>query len=126
MNHETIMNEGVEKYIASLELDPIIKKQIALLTSDLYSGPIYFDEFGETCSFGDEGATQMNFPAMAANVMDILDDVEGIWIETWSGCADYTTKEPDWDEDSCQDWIQLDAGDVLKMYLGSELYSTIR
>ena len=68
----------------------------------------------------------MDFPGTALVVMDAFEDVEAIWIETWSGCADYVTKEPDWDEDSCQDWVYLESSDILQEYLGNELYSTIR
>ena len=127
MSHRQMIEEAVTKYISSLQLDPSLKQKVNWLRTDLYSGPLYVSPNGEVCSFGDEGAKQMNFPALAAEVLNILDGVESIWIETWSGCADYTTKEPDWtDGESEEDWIQLDASDVLKNYLGSELYNTIR
>ena len=126
MSYNKSVDEGVEKYMSSLSITPDIKQKINRLRADIYGGPLYFDADGEFCSCFDEGAKQMDFPGVAAEVMDALDDVSSIWIETWSGCNDYATKEPDWDESDCQEWIHLESYEVLRVYLGDELYSTIR
>ena len=118
------------------ELPAEIARKIALLNSDLYFGPLYFNPEGETCCHMDEGAVPFNFSKAGDEVMDYLREEIPSTVYVDMDCEQVFDSEPqgyfDGDEDDEDaEWIEpywenvYQVDDVYSALLGRELYGTI-
>lgn len=117
------------------ELPAEIAKKINLLNSDLYFGPLYFDEDEDQCCHMDEGATPFNFSRTGDEVMDYLREQVPSTVYVDMNCEEVFEKEPEGyfedEDDESSDWIEpfweaiYQVDDVYSALLGRELYNTI-
>lgn len=114
------------------ELPIEIRRQINLLNSDLYDGPLYFDKDGEPCCHMDPGAEQWNFSAVAHEVMNYLRDEVPSEVYVDMDTEEIFDREPEgWEDEETGEWMEphLDetyrVDDVYRTLLGRELHSTI-
>lgn len=116
------------------EIDVDIRHKISLLTSDLYSGPLYFDKDGDKCSCFDFDLEprQFDFSGAAREVMDYLRDQVPSEVYIDMETEEILTQEPEaWEDEETGEWIEpfwesiYHVEDVYKTLLGRELYNTI-
>lgn len=127
--------QRIDKIIEDkIELPVDIQKQISLLTSDLYSGPLYFDRDGNECPCFDfeNGARQYDFCQAAKNVMNYLREEVSDTAYIDMNTEELLEKEPEgWEDEETGEWIEpfweeiYLVDDVYKSLLGGELYGTI-
>lgn len=114
------------------ELPVDIRKQISLLNSDLYFGPLYFDEEGEQCAHMDQGATQFNFSQAGREVMDYLREEVPSEVYIDVNSEELLENEPEgFEDEETGEWVDpfweeiYQVDDVYATLLGRELYRTI-
>ncbi len=127
--------QRIDKIIEDkIKLPVDIQKQISLLTSDLYSGPLYFDRDGNECSCFDfeSGARQYDFCQAAKNVMNYLRKEVSDTVYIDMNVEELLEREPEgWEDEETGEWIEpfweeiYLVDDVYKSLLGGELYGTI-
>lgn len=116
------------------ELPTSIRKKISLLNSDLYFGPLYFDEDGEQCACFDFEAKPkpFNFSAAAREVMDYLREEVPSEVYIDMDSEELLESEPEgFEDEDTGEWIEpyweeiYQVEDVYSTLLGRELYNTI-
>lgn len=129
----TNTEQTIERVIEeNLELPVEIRKQISLLNSDLYFGPLYFDTEGEQCCHMDPGAKQWNFCSAGREVMDYLRDQVPSEVFIDVNSEELLKSEPEgWEDEETGEWNEpyweeiYQVEDVYSTLLGKELYQTI-
>jgi hypothetical protein len=85
MPYSLEIQEEIETLASWLDaiIPPEIKRAISLAQDDLYSGPVFVDENGETCEWCDKGSVPFDFKAACREIRDWLDEnILDIKIET--------------------------------------------
>jgi hypothetical protein len=81
-----------------------MKSLVSTTMSDLYSGPLYFDEDGDEVSCFDEGAIPFNFSKAVREISDWCDEnLVPLYVEEWAGILQTSKPEPFLTVDDCQD-----------------------
>ncbi len=116
------------------ELPAEIARKIALLNSDLYFGPLYFNPEGESCCHMDEGAVPFNFSRTGDEVMDYLREEVPSTVYVDMDCEQVFDNEPEGffeDEGDEDSWIEpyweniYQVDNVYGVLLGTDLGRTI-
>lgn len=118
---EKCCDEYCEEHVSKL-----VQHRIGLIRSDLYNGPLYFDDDGEPCEWCDKGAHQFDFSGACDFVRDHvytnLPDTLA-YLAWWPGLAPYN-------EDSEADLDDYDVSIVspetlVEVWVGSEVWNHI-